>query len=507
MSKLKKIVVIYVRKSRLKDDDTMEISRQIELLVEFCNDNDMEYVIFQEEGSSENWDRPEFQKMLKEIETKQIYDGILVSDQDRISRDSTDMGLFKRFCKKNSILLYTLTKTYNYLNDEDDFISGIQAEMDSHFMRITKRKMLRGRIKALSSGIYFGVAPYGYSKTDSKPKKLIINEEESEVVKTIFDLYVKKKMNQREIVDRLNLLGYTTRNGNVFTVRATSFILRNKAYTGTLYYELAGREPIVVNDAHPVIIDDETFNKAQLLLNERRIVPQDSRKGTYILSKLLRCPVCNTNLSFSYSYKSSTRREKGKELYILNCHASSGSKKKQEIQKLPKEHRCKSFGTKASIVEQEVFNALHNHLDDIESEIDALISKGDSMFDTISSKIEIINTRLNDLKSERKRVQDGYRKGFYDDKEVEEIFEEININKLKLETEKSELEKMDLSSEVEKKNATKEKILSLLSEEVEDVETINKLLREIIEFVHYYKDKPDTRTQQYPPIIHIKFKQ
>ena len=61
----------------------------------------MQYVIFHEEGSSEDWNRPKLQAMMTFLE-EENYDGILVTDQDRISRDSTDMGLFKRFCKKKN---------------------------------------------------------------------------------------------------------------------------------------------------------------------------------------------------------------------------------------------------------------------------------------------------------------------------------------------------------------------------------------------------------------------
>lgn len=157
----KRLVAIYARKSRLQNDDTMEISRQIELLTNYADDNNMEYKIFPEEGSSEDWDgRPELQKMLKELSSG-IYDGVLVTEQDRLARDSTDIGLFKRMCKKESLMLFTLNKTYNFMNDDDNFMTGIQAEMDNHFMRITKRKLLRGRIQALESGVYFGVAPFG----------------------------------------------------------------------------------------------------------------------------------------------------------------------------------------------------------------------------------------------------------------------------------------------------------------------------------------------------------
>ena len=141
MSKQKKLVAIYVRKSRLKDDRSLEIENQVELLVDYANANNMNYKIFKEEGNSEDWSRPEFQKMLKELE-RGLYDGVLVTDQDRLTRDRVDFGLFVRFANKYSLLLYMIDKTLNFFNDDDVFTSGIQSEMDNHFMRLKKECIL-----------------------------------------------------------------------------------------------------------------------------------------------------------------------------------------------------------------------------------------------------------------------------------------------------------------------------------------------------------------------------
>ena len=415
----KRKVVLYVRKSRLNNDDTMEVERQVELLIDYANNNNMEFDvntdIFKEEGSSENWNRKEFQKMLSVLASG-VYDGVLVTEQDRISRDSTDMGLFKRFCINESLLLFTLTKTYNFLNDEDNFMSGIQGEMDSHFMRITKRKLMRGRIKALKDGVYFGIAPLGYTKPNTRPKRLIIEPHNAQAIKMIFDLYVNKKMTQSEIADRLNLLGFKTLYNKPFTVRATSLILSNEAYIGTLKYELKNLEPIIVENAHPFIIEKELFEKAQIILAERRVVPQDSRRGTYMLSKLIRCVKCDTTLSFSHSFKSSTRRDRGKELYILNCYASMSKVKKMNLAE-----RCDNYGSPAKYVEDHVLKRLQEHVDELSERIDQLENSDKDIFSEVHQRVELINERLIRLEKERKRVQDGYREGIYETEEAQEL--------------------------------------------------------------------------------------
>ena len=499
----KKKVVIYVRKSRLKDTDSMEIDRQIELLVAYARKNKMDYIIFHEQGSSEDWNRPKFQEMLLFLESEN-YDGILVTDQDRISRDSTDMGLFKRFCKRENLLLYTLTKTYNYLKDEDDFISGIQAEMDSQFMRITKKKMMRGRIQALERGVYFGVPPYGYTKDyASKHKKLLIHEEESKVVKMVFDYYVNKRMNQSQIVNHINMMGIPTRENKKWTVRRTSLILSNVAYTGKLLYKLEGREPIEVEDAHDAIIDKDTFNQAQILLAERRNIPQNSRISKYMLSKLLKCPICNTTLSFSHSYKSSTRRYKGKELYILNCWASASDIRKEDK---PEIKNCGSFGCRSEIVEAMVLDSLQSHLNEVEKEIESLLEDSSSLVDKLNEKSGSLNKRIKELDAERKRIQEGFRMGIYDSNEAQEALKENKELKLKLEAERIKIEESDSSVEIERKNKIKEKIINIIKGEG-DVATLNTYLREVVDFIYYYKEKPDTKYNKYPPIIQIYYKE
>lgn len=498
---------MYVRKSRLKEDDTMEIERQLELLIDYANKNNMEYDvntdIFKEEGSSEDWNRIEFQKMLKALDSG-MYDGVLVTEQDRISRDSTDMGLFKRFCISESLLLFTLSKTYNFFNDEDNFMSGIQGEMDAHFMRITKRKLMRGRIKALNDGVYFGIPPLGYKKPNTKPKRLIIDSEKSKAIELIFDLYVNKLMTQTEIADRLNLLGFKTLYNKPFTVRATSLILSNEAYIGTLRYELKNLEPIVVEDAHPAIIDKEIFEKAQLILAEKRIVPQDSRRGTYLLSKLIKCYKCGTTLSFSHSFKSS-QKDNGKELYILNCYASSSAKKKDEIKNNPS-LRCDNYGSPAEYVENAVIKELEHYINELSERIEELGNENTEIFNQINQQVELINKRLEKLDVERKRVQDGYKDGIYESNEAQQLLKEIKDNKLKLEYEKKDLESKDSSTEIMKLTEVREKANTLLSSDSLDVKDFNTTLREIVKCVRYYKQGRGNHLDRKPPFITVEFK-
>lgn len=264
--KKRTLVAIYVRKSRLKNDDSLEIARQVELLTDYAKINNMDYEIFSEEWSGEDWDRPELKRMFVNLK-KNVYDGVLVTDQDRLTRNKKDFETFVEFAKSEGLLLYTLDKIYNFINADDVNESNTQTEIDNHFIEITKRKLLRGRIHAIKKGVYFGIAPYGYMKDEYK--HLLPHPKESQTVKDIFDMYVNRKLNQAEICQILTIKGKKTRAGKVFTPRSTSLILSNVAYIGVVSYKLQEESAITVEGAHPALVSMEVFQQAQSIRLEK----------------------------------------------------------------------------------------------------------------------------------------------------------------------------------------------------------------------------------------------
>ncbi|MFJ7725079.1 recombinase family protein [Neobacillus sp. NPDC097160] len=504
----KKLVAIYARKSRLKDEKALEIDRQVELLTDYAEKNNMDYEVYRERGSSEDWNRPDLQRMLTDLKSKGIFDGVLVTDQDRIARDRTDFGLFRRVLVNEGLQFITLDKAYNFFNDDDMFVTGIRAELDEQIMRITKRKLRRGRIQAIKTGIWFGIAPYGYDK-EAATKKLVPNAKETEIVKSIFDMYVNQGMNQAEVCEQLTLYGHMTRkqgkkDSRPFTGRATSLILSNVAYRGIVHYELEGEEPIHVIDAHEALIDEDTFNKAQVLLAQNRKVPQSQQRGIYALSRLLICPKCGQTLSFCMKYnKRSARNSLNKderELYVLNCYSSKSSKGKRET-----EVRCSNNGVKASRVEDAIFMKLRAQLVKIDEEIEAVLSGANTFISSVETKQQELSNRYSSLEEQKKRVQNGHKIGIYSDDEAMNEIKAIREQQLAVSQELKNLEGASVKAEVDRKKQTKLKIERLLSMDTTDPVKTNKLLHEVIDKVYYWKEQNDSNGEK-PFEILIEFK-
>lgn len=504
--KVTKMVAIYVRKSRLKDADSMEIDRQLELLVDYAEANNMEYQIFSEAGSSEDWEgRSELQRMLMELK-RNIYDGVLVTDQDRLTRDRTDFGLFVRFMKNEGLQLFTLSKTYNFMNDDDIFTSGIQSEMDNHFMRMTKRKLYRGRIQAIKKGVFFPSAPFGYTKTPEK--YLIPHPEESKIVEEIFYKYVEEDKNPATISEELRLRGVLTKKGTPFLPTTVKYILSNMVYRGVVHYSPESADSIVVEEAHPALVTSELFYKAQVKSDTNVRSHKGEKKAKHTLSHLLYCPKCGQMLSVTLLY--ATRAERASKIkenrivHVINCKSSMDYVAKI---KLPTEKKCDNKGVRGHRVEEAIMADLKLKLMDVEDEINAIIKGDTSFIKEVASKQQELTLRYNKLEEQKKKVQEGYKLGIYDADEVMTEIKDIKDLQNKVQHELKSLEGADYKSELDRKKNLKVKIEHILNmDDSIDPAKKNTLLRQVIEKVYYWKEKTDTKTGFSPFEIKIIYK-
>ena len=321
------------------------------------------------------------------------------------------------------------------------------------------------------------MAPFGYTK--DKDKRLIPRQDEAKIIQEIFDMYVNKGMNQADIARNLNLRGKTVRSGEPISVRAIALFLSNLAYVGDIYYCLKDEDPIYVEKAHPQIVSDEIFNKAQTIRAERRHVPQKAKLGRYALSRLLVCPKCGQTLSFCMKYNNKNARRKldktRRELYVLNCFSSKGQKQKELHRDKP---RCENNGIKASRLEEAVLTNLKKE------------------FFTQSKKLD----------EQKKRVQDGFKMGIYGAEEASNEIEEINKIKLQVNQQLKELEDKDINSEIERKENLKKTIMEILTLNYEDSAKANELLQSVIDKIYYWKEEADSRAGSKPFVLKIEYK-
>ena len=94
-------------------------------------------------------------------------------------------------------------------------------------------------------------------------------------------------------------------------------MVRNGANTGTLVWGKRGRMGVKVKNSWPAIVDRETFDKVQALLQSRspQIIHPRRVPSEYLLSGLIKCEACGKTMS-GHSAKSG-------QLLIVWAYATS----------------------------------------------------------------------------------------------------------------------------------------------------------------------------------------
>ena len=187
-------------------------------------------------------DRPEINKVLRRIESPQIK-AVKVVEPQRLTRgDLEDIGrLMKLFKHTNTLVITTDGRSERIydLRDEYDW-DALERELKrgNEFLEYTKKILNRGRLLSVSQGNYLGSRPpYGYERTtimDGKRKcpTLKIKEDEANVVRMIFDMYVNKDMRGPSICKYLDDMGIKPPRGKYWSYPAMKDMIENVHYIG-----------------------------------------------------------------------------------------------------------------------------------------------------------------------------------------------------------------------------------------------------------------------------------
>lgn len=298
-----KQVALYLRVSTNQQD----YDRQKQELVALCKRNrwHIKYV-FEEKESGRKDDRPEFQKLC--ALTKDDIQMVVVWEISRLSRRAyMIMKVAEDFAQKG-ISIYCLKENYTTLQDDGNwnpnalmsltlFAGWAQSELNN----IRERSLSGKKHKMLSGELdYTFKAPYGYGKNKGK---LVINEEEAEQVRKLFDLFVYGHKSTRQLA-----ISYG------WTQNRVSYMLKNPVYMGEVKYKY---EPSIILHV-PAIISKELFYVAQDMLEQRRgnQLTADQRYDNRLRGKIF-CGLCSSKMYFSkdkrvsiYTCKTNTHKER-----------------------------------------------------------------------------------------------------------------------------------------------------------------------------------------------------
>ena len=334
----KEIAGIYCRLSQ-DDGSTGEsgsIQTQKTLLTQYCQEHQIEIGgYYCDDGwSGTNFDRPDFKRMLEDIEAGKI-NLVLVKDLSRFGREYAQMGLYiEHYFEEKGIRFISVAENIDSKNGTDNLVLPFTNVINSFYARQASTKTKAAHRARAKAGMYLGSrAPFGYLKDPNDRHHLIVDPEAADVVRSIFQMFAEgigyvrmtKILRERKI---LNPQAYFNQNNpdyyknsdywrKPFDWHATSIraILNNPVYLGKVVFgrrktkgffdkrcvEVDESEWIVTENTHEPLISQELWDTVHQMMQSRR--RENSSGKVQPFAGLVKCADYGSALNVGYDKK------------------------------------------------------------------------------------------------------------------------------------------------------------------------------------------------------------
>ena len=369
-------------------------------------------------------DRPEFIRLLSLIESPKIK-AILTVEVQRLSRgDLEDAGRLMKLLRYTNTLVITPTMTYDLSNEYSRDMFERELKRGNEFLEYQKKIMGRGRLLSVQQGNYIGsIAPYGYEKItieDGKRKcpTLKIKEDEAQVVRMIFDMYVNQGMGRTSICRRLDELGIKPPKGEYWSPAALKDLLENVHYIGKVKWnwrktitiveeskfhktrpKAAPNDYLIFEGRHPAIISEELF----LAARDKQGKNHRTKPTTKVRNPLAGLLFCQCGRAMSYR----TYKKRGKE------HASAPRLL------CDNQANCKTSSCTYDELMEQVIGALRECIEDFEIKLN---EDNKEAYDSHTRLLKLLEDKLKAVENREVRNWEKY----VDEKMPKEIFDKLN---------------------------------------------------------------------------------
>lgn len=168
-------------------DESSSISNQRMVVERYCRQNNITLVReFKDDGwSGGNFDRPDFQAMMRELERGKV-NTVITKDLSRLGRDMRESSYYaEQFFPEHGIHYIAIND--NFDSERDNVMAPFQFAMNEVYLRDGSRKVKDVLKAKRESGQYCACPPYGYKKNPRDKNLLVPDEETAPIVQRIFD--------------------------------------------------------------------------------------------------------------------------------------------------------------------------------------------------------------------------------------------------------------------------------------------------------------------------------
>jgi site-specific DNA recombinase len=253
-------------------------------------------------------ERPALKRLLTDCENGKI-DVIVVYKIDRLSRSLTDFAELSAKLDRLGVSFVSVTQEINTSTSSGRMMLNILMTFAQYEREVITERIRDKVAAAKKRGKHCGGYPVLGYDTDPVNKRLVVNENEAESVRFIFEAYaqsgsakqVAKILADRGIVNKQ----WTTRKGkstggSAINSATVYHILNNPLYIGKIRHHA-----LIYDGEQPAIVPRKLWDTAHEILNANHAAGDNHRKTPAFnpLRGLLRCGCCNSAMSLTYTRK------------------------------------------------------------------------------------------------------------------------------------------------------------------------------------------------------------
>lgn len=498
-------VALYIRLSKEDESEgpSESVTNQKSLLEDFVKKNRLSvYDTYIDDGwSGTNFDRPDFQRMIGDIEAKKV-NMVITKDLSRLGRDYIMTGHYmeRYFPEKRVRYISLLDGIDTGVESSANDITPFRAIMNDMYAKDISKKIKSVKRDKQRKGQFIGGKPmYGYKMHPIEKNKIIIDEEVAPIVRRIFAMALSG-VSCRQIATTLNEEGVLTpavycgwnmgRKGpyaGLWSSERISEMLQNETYIGNMVQgrtvkisykskkclRQARENWVVVEGTHEPLIDAEIFRKVQMLVNSRKRTK--SRTYDFLLRGLIFCHECGYPLAVI-----NRKNAAGEERLFFICRT---------YQRFTKAGVCTCHSIKEKTVTDAVLAKVREvceaYLDP--AKLLPIAKEAISNADKAScaeAEIQSLHSKIDSLTANLDKMYMDKLSGILSDDDFQRIYLKAKAQRSQLENQLKTLEQ-EKEAPVSKDDRAKELVQRFL----ESVPTNRELLFSLIERVELSEDK------------------
>lgn len=449
--------------------------------------------------------RSEYKRLLADMETDR-FDIVVIKSIDRLMRSAMDWYSFIGRLTTNHKRLYIYID-HKFYTPDDSLLTGIKAILAEDFSRELSKKIKNAhrRRQQKKSGYNITVPIFGWDKVSKDV--YVINEKEAEAYRIAFSL-AEQGMGFYSIANQMYAMGVLGKNGNrisdvqwrnmLYSPRAHGAVRLHTAeydFEAKRKMKLPESEWIDIENALPPIISKEYHERVLEKMAVRKREYRDTgqgkgdlaegssyckKSGQYALSGKLYCGECG-----AVYYRTVVRRKQGSRI-VWRC--STALKNGRKTQGSPQ--GCNNVNVEEEWVLGELgkYSLLSNQGDsenDQVKEVLLLLQKGFAQSDSKREK-EALVKELRKLEKKKNILLNKLMDEVISDEEFQKLYLEINENIERIE------KKIKNITEHENEYNDYGKRLSHISEELQCgvmVEAKVRVMLQNIDRIVVHKDK------------------